>query len=154
MSGQIRRVVHLSNLERLGRVPLGLLLALVRAEVAVRVLRLTPPPQPPGVLAPGGSGAVFPAPTDVVYSGWNLTLAFDFGQRTNSRGYHGQERPLDKAASAFRIVAIGDSYTWGYSIRAAATWIHASSVPAPLRSATISTSSAPARSTSSASWAG
>lgn len=88
--------------------------ALALSEAIVRVLGLPPPPSPMQAGLQEDPVLPFRPEPNAVYTGWNDTNEFDFEIRTNSRGFRDEERALRKPAGTFRIVGIGDSYTWGY----------------------------------------
>jgi hypothetical protein len=103
-------------------VPVGVVLALLLAESAVRALGLTPPPSPMESWLQEDPVLPFRPRPHAVYTGWNPTREFDFEVRTNGRGFRDRERSQEKPAGTFRVVALGDSYTWGYGAPLEMTW--------------------------------
>jgi lysophospholipase L1-like esterase len=110
------------KLKRLWLLPLGGLLALVLAEGLVRALGLTPPPSPMEGWLQEDPVLPFRPQPNATYTGWNATHEFDFEIHTNSQGFRDRERSREKPAGAFRIVALGDSFTWGYGAPIEETW--------------------------------
>lgn len=89
------------------------LLAIVAVEV---VLRWLAPPARPGVAtihAPNASFAGWALPPNAWLSVANPDSGRPTNFRTNSRGWKDRERDLAKPEGTFRIVALGDSYTFG-----------------------------------------
>jgi hypothetical protein len=79
---------------------LGVVLALLLAEAAVRLL--SPPP---------GSGGYAPVRTDTRER-----------RPMNARGYRDLERAIPKPAGVRRAVCLGDSFTWGVGVLFDDTW--------------------------------
>jgi len=114
--------MRLKKLKGLWLVPPGLLLGLALTEGAVRMLGLTPRPSPMEAWLQEDPVLPFRPRPDSVYTGWNPTHEFDFELRTNSRGFRDQERSREKSAGTFRVIALGDSFTWGYGAPIEETW--------------------------------
>jgi hypothetical protein len=64
---------------------------------------------------------------EVKYTGWFLKIPA-VRQEVNSLGYRGPDRPQEKSPGVFRIVALGDSYTYGMGVETG------DSIPARLES--------------------
>ena len=67
-------------------------------------------------LSPFGAGLVLPPDTVVRYT----TDEFDFEVRSNGQGFRGPE--LERTKRRRRIVALGDSFTYGWGVDGEQTW--------------------------------
>ena len=94
----------------------------VMLELAVRALRLAPP-----IAEAYGSNVKDPyipykhAPRSVLRGRWH-TDEFDYELSHNSLGFRDNERQEEKPAGTFRILALGDSFTYGIGADFDATW--------------------------------
>ena len=105
---------------KLALVAVGSLLLL---ELGVRVFRLSPPvdegasyfvrdPILPYRTRPGGS-----------YQGTSASGEYGYDYRHNSHGFRDDEHPLAKPDGIFRVLAIGDSFTYGVGADFEDTWL-------------------------------
>ena len=97
----------------------GVVFGLAALEVAARVLGIAPP------LPSGGFVADFVLPwkmaTDRVRR--HRTDEFDVRYTHNSLGFRGRDHAFEKPPGAFRIVGIGDSFTFGAGVDDDATYL-------------------------------
>lgn len=102
---------HPSSLERVlnsrsyGWLRVVLINALVSLLLAEGAMRLADP-----LLAQSG---LFSARSDTPGGGIPFQVVGGSIKRTNSRGFRDRERALARTSAALRIVALGDSFTWG-----------------------------------------
>ncbi len=95
---------------------------LLGVEAAVRVLGVAPRLEDHiGDLLPDSVLMYRHAPHSVA-RGRSSSDEFDFEYRHNSLGFRDRERPLEKPAGTFRVVTLGDSFTYGQGADFDATW--------------------------------
>ena len=97
---------------RMAAIGIGCIMALALAEVLLRVMQLAPSQgvgsvtqadfiRYPGLLTPGQELVDLDKP------------ALPYQVRINSLGYRGANFPTEKPAGEFRVLAVGDSFTYG-----------------------------------------
>ena len=97
---------------RMATIGAGCIVALVLVEVLLRVMQLSPSQSVgsvtqadfiryPGLLTPGQELVVLDKP------------ALPYQVRINSLGYRGANFPAEKRPGEFRVLAVGDSFTYG-----------------------------------------
>jgi lysophospholipase L1-like esterase len=106
----------------LAALTVGVLVSLVVGEVAVRVLGVTGAPRRhfrPGIYAPDPELGWVLQPA---YRGVHLEYDFEAPTTTNALGYRGPAWDATRSASTVRVLALGDSCTFGRGVGDADTW--------------------------------
>ena len=99
---------------------LGAVFVPAALEIAVRAFGIAPPlPRDHGFAA----DAVLPWKLDADRTERVRTDEFDVRYTHNSLGFRGRDRPFEKPPGAFRIVGIGDSFTYGVGVDDDATFL-------------------------------
>jgi len=88
--------------------------ALGLAELGVRVAGLSPPPSTMQKWLVEDPILPFRPAAKMRDASPSPTGEFAFEVTTNGRGFRDRERTLAKPAGTFRVIGIGDSFTWGY----------------------------------------
>jgi lysophospholipase L1-like esterase len=102
-------------------VALGLLTGLAVVEIAVRSLSLAPPLNPAyGSYAPDAFLPFKPRPSTRITG---RTDEFDYDYRHNRQGFRDVEHATEKAAGTFRILGLGDSFTYGVGVTLEETYL-------------------------------
>ena len=97
--------------------------SLVGVELAVRALGLAPPlPNQYAMFVKDPILPHKPRPGSVL-EGRSLTGEFDFRYAHNSFGWRGSELAPDKPPGTFRILGLGDSFTYGAGVDVAETYL-------------------------------
>ena len=92
----------------------SILLVFILSLVADRAVgRMTPPPLPEGMVE-----LIFPPRAEQSYA----SCDFEYTAHINSLGLREREIPRERG-DAYRIVAIGDSYTYGWGVQQEETWL-------------------------------
>lgn len=100
-------------------VALGVVSGLAALEIATRALGIAPPLPSGGFVA----DSVLPWKMEVHGEQRQRTEEFDVDYTQNSLGFRGHDRPFEKPPGAFRIVGIGDSFTYGIGVDHDATYL-------------------------------
>ena len=95
------------------RLSLVVLTTFVVLEVSVRYLGLAPPLTPQYSYFVEDPLLPYRTAPDQVFAGRSATDEYDFHYRHNSRGFRDVEHDLEKSDGVFRILGLGDSYTYG-----------------------------------------
>ena len=104
-------------------VVLGVVLGLGGVEVASRILGLAPAlPDELSAFVPDAMLPWIREPGSVL-EGISRTGEFHFHYKHNSLGFRGRDHEIEKAPGVFRIVGIGDSFTYGVGASADATFL-------------------------------
>lgn len=99
---------------------LGALLCLAVLEIATRAVGIAPPlPHHDGFVA----DAVLPWKMRANRARRGRTDEFDVHYAHNALGFRGGDRPFEKPPDTFRIVGIGDSFTYGIGVDGHATFL-------------------------------
>ncbi|MCH7885305.1 MAG: SGNH/GDSL hydrolase family protein [Planctomycetes bacterium] len=101
------------TLFKLAVVCLSLLVSVCVAEAAIRLLDLAPPLPQQYQDFIDDPYLAFRKKPNTFRTGTSKSREFDFSYRTNSAGFRDREHTLEKPAGVFRIVAVGDSFSWG-----------------------------------------
>ena len=92
---------------------------LLAAEAAVRVFAIAPP-VPAGDFTSDPFSVFKPRPWRVTTT---RTAEFEFTARHNSLGFRDVEHPVAKPPGVFRILGVGDSFTYGIGVDVADTYL-------------------------------
>lgn len=99
---------------------LGVLLCLAVLEIATRAVGIAPPlPHHDGFVA----DAVLPWKMRANRARRGRTDEFDVRYAHNALGFRGDDRPFEKPPDTFRIIGIGDSFTYGIGVDGHATFL-------------------------------
>ena len=99
---------------------LGALLSLAALEIATRAFGIAPPlPHHDGFVA----DAVLPWKMRANLARRGRTDEFDVRYAHNALGFRGRDHPFEKPPGTFRVVGIGDSFTYGIGVDGHATFL-------------------------------